>query len=116
MILKLLQEFSQTNTPVSDFIKPYQKYYHSGEINFTVADKETIFKKIEVKYSKGKINKLDGITIEYPNFWFNLRGSNTEPKIRLNLEAITKKIMQEKTNELKLLIKQTKEVNRGKSR
>lgn len=116
MILKLLQEFSQIDAPVSEFIKPYQKYYHSGEINFTVRDKEAIFKKIEAKYKDGNINKLDGITVEYPSFWFNLRGSNTESKIRLNLEALTKKIMIEKTNELRLLIKQTKEVKRGKIR
>ncbi len=106
IILKLLQEFSESNKSVSEYIKPYQKYYHSGEINSQVEKNyDDIFKEIEKKYSEGKINKLDGITVEYPDFWFNVRGSNTESKLRLNLEAKTKKIMREKKDEILEIIR-----------
>ncbi len=102
--LKLLQEFSETDKPISEYIKPYQKYFHSGEINRVVENKEIVFKKIEKKYNDAKINKLDGITIEYPDYWFNVRGSNTESKIRLNLEAKTEKLMKEKRDEVLKII------------
>lgn len=106
MILKLLEEFSKINVSVSEYIKPYQKYFHSGEINSSVEKKyEEIFNLIEEKYKDAKISRLDGITVEYPQFWFNVRGSNTEPKLRLNLEAIDKKTMEEKRDEVLKIIR-----------
>jgi phosphomannomutase len=104
IILKLLQEFSSKHIPISEQIAPYKKYFHSGEINREVKNKEKIFKLLEKKYKTGKINKLDGITVEYKDFWFNVRGSNTENKMRLNLEAIDKKIMEKKRDEVLKLI------------
>jgi phosphomannomutase len=104
--LKLLEEFSLSGKSVSKYIKPYQKYYHSGEINSVVPDKEGVFKKIENKYHDAKINRMDGITVEYDDFWFNVRGSNTEPKIRLNLEATSKKMMEKNRDEILQLINQ----------
>ena len=106
MILKLLQEFSQSGKTAAEFIKPYKKYYHSGEINSVVENKEAVFAKIEKMYQDGRINKLDGITVEYSDFWFNVRGSNTEPKLRLNLEAKTKEIMEEKRDEVLKIIRE----------
>jgi len=106
VILKLLQEFSESGKSVSEYIKPYQKYFHSGEINSIVEQKyENIFQQIEKNYKDAKINKLDGITIEYPDFWFNVRGSNTEPKLRLNLEAKTKEMMEKKRDEVLEIIR-----------
>ncbi len=104
MILKLLKEFSSKNIPISEQVAPYKKYFNSGEINQEVKDKEKIFKLLEKKYIDGKINKLDGITVEYKNFWFNVRGSNTENKMRLNLEAIDKKTMEDKRDEVLKII------------
>jgi len=103
--LKMLIEFSQVNMKVSEYIKQYQKYFHSGEINRIVDSKEKVFQVLKEKYSNAKISELDGVTVEYDNFWFNVRGSNTEPKIRLNLEAISKEIMEEKRDEVLKLIK-----------
>ena len=105
MILKLLIIFSASDLPISEQIKPYKKYFQSGEINRSVNDKNSVFAAIENKYSDAKINKLDGVTITYPDFWFNVRGSNTEPKIRLNLEAISQEIMEKKRDEVLELIK-----------
>ncbi len=105
IIGKLLQEFSRSNQKISDYIKPYQKYYHSGEINFSVKDKQNVFSAIEKTYGSEKIIKIDGITVETEKFWFNIRGSNTEEKVRLNLEATSQEIMEEKTKEISHIIK-----------
>ncbi len=105
IILKLLQEFSATNKTISEQIAPYKKYFHSGEINSEIKDKEKIFKTLEKKYSTGEINKLDGLTITYKDFWFNVRASNTENKMRLNIEAISKKIMIKKRDEILKIIR-----------
>lgn len=105
MILKLLLVFSGSELPISEQVKQYKKYFLSGEINRDVKDKDLVFKTIEEKYSSGKINKLDGVSVELPDFWFNVRGSNTEPKIRLNLEAISQEIMEKKRDEVLELIK-----------
>lgn len=105
MILKLLILFSASDKSISEQIKPYKKYFLSGEINRTVADKNSVFSAIKEKYADGKINELDGVSVEYPDFWFNVRGSNTEPKIRLNLEAVSQEIMEQKRDEVLNLIK-----------
>jgi phosphomannomutase len=104
VILKLLEEFSKQDKAISEQITPYQKYYHSGEINRDVENKNAVLEKLEKEYQNGEINKLDGITVNFPNFWFNVRASNTENKIRLNLEAINEKIMKEKKEEILKII------------
>lgn len=103
--LKILEELSQSNLSFADYIKPYQRYAHSGEINSRVADVNKKIEEIKEKYSDGRQNNLDGITVEYPDFWFNVRPSNTEPLLRLNLEAKTKELMEEKRDELLGIIK-----------
>jgi len=105
VILKILEELSTANISASEYFSPYNKYYHSGEINLEVQDKEVLLKKIIEKYKDGKINLLDGVSVTYEDFWFNVRASNTEEKIRLNLEAITKKTMEEKTQAVLKFIK-----------
>ena len=78
-----------------------ENYPCSGEINSSVQDVGTILKRVEAKYSDGKIDHIDGLSVEYPEWRFNLRGSNTEPVIRLNVEARKNKVlMDEKTQEL----------------
>lgn len=104
MILKLLTEFSNINMPISAYIKPYKKYFASGEINCEVGDKEVVFEKIKKTFSGEKINDLDGISVFLKDYWFNVRGSNTEEKIRLNLEAINEELAKQKTKELLELI------------
>ena len=106
LIAKFLKFLSEKDMPFSEVIKPYQKYFHSGEINFKVKSVVEKLKEIEEKYSDGEINKLDGVTVEYSDWWFNVRGSNTEPVIRLNLEAKSKELMEEKTEEISKFIEQ----------
>jgi len=91
VILKILGELSVSGKSFSDLIKPFKKYFHSGEINSSVIDKEGVIKKLAGVFHDAKdINYLDGLTVEYDDFWFNVRPSNTEPLLRLNLESKTK--------------------------
>lgn len=88
-------------------VKPLKRYFHSGEINFEVSDKERKIEEIAQKYQNqpdAHVSYLDGLKIEFTDWWFNLRPSNTEPLLRLNLEAKTKKLMEKKKQELKALI------------
>lgn len=104
--LKLLQEISASGKSFSQYVEPYQRYFHSGEINSTVEDVVGKIEEVKEKYKDGKQNDLDGITVEYEDWWFNVRGSNTEPKIRLNLEARKQELMEEKRDEVLKLIRQ----------
>ena len=86
--------------PVSGLIKPLQRYHSSGELNFKVDDKQEMMVQLVKKYKDGDIDNLDGVTMRYKQWWFNCRPSNTEPLLRLNVEAKTKKLLDEKLAEL----------------
>lgn len=103
--LKLLQKLSEKNITLADYVKPLKKYFHSGEINFKVADKNAVLEKLKEKFADAKISDLDGLTFEYPDFWFNVRASNTESLLRLNLEGINAEIVKQKVEEIEKLIK-----------
>jgi phosphomannomutase len=98
--LKILQELSESGMTFSEYTKPYEKYFNSGEINSEVDDASRKIEEIKQKYADGKQNDLDGIYVEYPDWWFNVRPSNTEPVLRLILEARTNELMEEKRDEL----------------
>lgn len=99
-VVMLLNLMNETGQKMSDLVADLKKYYHSGEINSDVLDKNAVFEKLKEKYADGKLDTLDGVRIDYQNWWFNVRASNTEPKIRLNLEAKTKELMEEKKDEV----------------
>ncbi len=103
--LKLLAEISQSGLSLAEYARPFEKYFHSGEINTKVADPDAVIQAIKDTYADGNQNTLDGLTVEYPDFWFNVRKSNTEPLLRLNLEAAASNIMKEKTEEVLKLIR-----------
>lgn len=104
ILFKLLEQMKLSSKNLSEIVKPYQKYFHSGEINFKVDNKEKIIKKIEDKYKDGEKTKIDGVRIDYDDYWFLVRPSNTEPVLRLIIEAKTNKLLKEKEKELKELI------------
>lgn len=80
-------------------------YFRSPELNFEIQDKEKVLEQVRSRYTDGKQDFSDGITVEYQDWWFNVRPSNTEPLLRLMLEADTKKLLEEKQKELVALIK-----------
>jgi len=101
-----LNLLAKESKPLSKLAAPLKKYHQSGEINSKVDDKESKLKEIEKKYSDAqKILHIDGISIYYNDWWFNVRPSNTEPLLRLNLEADTEDLMKEKTKEVLDLIR-----------
>ena len=86
----MLQELSRADAPLSDFRKPFERYEASGEINTSVRDAQEVMKAVSEKYSAFPQDWIDGLTVECGDWWFNLRPSNTEPLLRLNLEAATR--------------------------
>lgn len=80
------------------------RFYHSGEINFKVANSQAVLSKLKEKFADSKIEAFDGLLFTYPNWWFNIRLSNTEPLLRLNLEADSQELMEEKLREVKNII------------
>jgi len=104
---KIMQLMKSEKKKLSELIKPLKKYFSSGEINFEVKEKEGKIREIEEIYSKGAANifKLDGLSIEYNDWWFNVRPSNTEPVLRLIIEAKTKELMEQKKDEISRIIK-----------
>ena len=97
---------AQTGRSLGDLVgEMISKYPCSGEINFTVKSVPETLDRVEKNYSDGKIDKLDGLSIEYPKWRFNLRGSNTEPVIRLNVETRgDRELLDEKTREIESLV------------
>ncbi len=106
VLLKILEIISSTGKNLSELILPFKKYFHSGEINFNeIKNKNKILEIMEKRYKNGKINHLDGLRIDFKNWWFLVRPSQTEPVLRLVIEAKTKEIFEEKKKELIELIK-----------
>ncbi|MFT3787057.1 MAG: phosphomannomutase/phosphoglucomutase [Tepidisphaeraceae bacterium] len=101
----LLSVLSKQDKPLSELMKPYKRYAQSGEINFEVEDKDGTIVRLAEMYKKAKIDYLDGITVDTGDgWWFNVRKSNTEPMLRLNLEARDPKMLADKLAELKKVL------------
>jgi phosphomannomutase len=92
-----LGELSSAEQPLSDVLAPFRKYFDSGEINSRVDDPKAKVEHIAVALADGRQDRLDGLTVEYPDWWFNVRPSNTEPLLRLNVEATTAELLARKT-------------------
>ena len=107
-LMKVLSCLKRHNKPLSKLVKPIERYFHTRELNFQVDDKDAKINQIKEHYqAKAKnIFELDGLSVEFDDWWFNLRKSNTEALLRLNLEADTKKLMEKKRDEVMKLIKQ----------
>ncbi len=100
-VLALANIVGRAGVPLSELIAPLRKYYASGEINSQVTrEPQEILAEIRGKYADGRVSELDGVSVEYADWWFNVRCSNTEPLVRLNLEAKTAALMESKRDEL----------------
>jgi phosphomannomutase len=86
----------ETGRPLSELVAPLRRYFATGEINFHVDDKEGMIRRLQGDFSDGEIDFVDGITVQYEDWWFNVRPSNTEPLLRLVLEARSADLMEEK--------------------
>ena len=96
---------SQSKQPLSEMIRPIQRYFASGEINSEVEDVKKVVAILKSRFADGQAIELDGLSVQYPDWWFNVRASNTEPLIRLNLEAKTRATMERRRDELLAIIR-----------
>jgi phosphomannomutase len=102
VILGLL---AKKDRPLSELVQPLRgRYAQSPEVNIEVADKQKAMAAVEKRFAKGRIDRLDGVSIEFDDFWFNVRPSNTEPLLRLRLEARDAEIARARTEEIRKIL------------
>jgi phosphomannomutase len=104
--LMMLELLGREAKPLSQVLAPLRARYHiSGEINSRVADVDKALAKIEKRYGDAQLLKMDGLSVDYPDWHFNVRPSNTEPLLRLNLEADSPEAMEGRRDEVLALIR-----------
>jgi phosphomannomutase len=104
----VLDQVSKAGVPLSGLLAPFDRYRSSGEINSEVADQAAKIEEIAAAYPEGRQDRLDGLTVSFDDWWFNVRASNTEPLLRLNVEARTSELLEEKTAEVLSIIRDGK--------
>ena len=87
----VLELLSKAQQPLSEVLRPFDRYAASGEINTKVDDPHAVIERVAAAYADAEQDRLDGLTVDLGDWWFNLRPSNTEPLLRLNLEAPTRR-------------------------
>ena len=97
----VLEQLSIRKIPLSELRKPYERYAASGEINTKVDDPLVVIERVAAAYADADQDRLDGLTVDFGDWWFNLRPSNTEPLLRLNLEAATHADVEERVAQVK---------------
>jgi phosphomannomutase len=101
----VLDQLSAADLPLSQLLAPFRRYCASGEINSQVGDQQGTIERIAASFTDGRQDRTDGLTVEFEDWWFNVRPSNTEPLVRLNVEARTEDLLREKTGEVLSLIR-----------
>jgi phosphomannomutase len=104
-VLAVANIVSRSGKPLSALVAPIRRYFASGELNNEVHDPAAAIERLKASYRDGRMILLDGVSVEYPDWWFNVRASNTEPLIRLNVEARSKAQMESKRDELLAMIR-----------
>jgi len=102
--LIVLEAMSREGRPLSELLRPLDRYSASGEINFRVTDAHAVIEQVSSVFAADQQDRLDGLTVDCGDWWFNLRPSNTEPLLRLNLEAATPASRDAHVTELRQLI------------
>lgn len=103
-LVSVLKVLSESGKKLSEVVEELRRSYESGEFNFKVTNAPEILEAIRQKYNDGELETMDGVSITYPNWRVNVRTSNTEPLLRLNLESYDEATMKEKFEEVKALI------------
>jgi phosphomannomutase len=103
--LVVLEQLSQAGVPLSELRKPFERYAASGEINTRVADQKAAMEKVAEAFAGAPKDTLDGLSVDAGTFWFNVRPSNTEPLLRLNLEAPDAETCRRGTDQVLALIR-----------
>jgi phosphomannomutase len=95
----VLAELSSAGVPLSELLAPLRRYHASGEINSEVVDQAAAIEDLSRAFADGRQDRLDGLTVEFDDWWFNARPSNTEPLLRMNVEAVSEELLKERTAE-----------------
>jgi phosphomannomutase len=95
-VIEALNHLRETGRPLSELVAPLERYFATGEVNFHVDDKEGMIRRLAEDFADGEVDYLDGVTVQFDDWWFNVRPSNTEPLLRLVLEARSRELMDEK--------------------
>jgi phosphomannomutase len=98
--LLVLEALKRDGRSFSAIVRDIRKYFFSGEMNFAVPDGARIVREMRQRYAGGRLTDIDGIRVDYPDWWFNIRTSNTEPLLRLVVEAATEEGLAERKEEL----------------
>jgi phosphomannomutase len=101
----VLEQLSKSDRPLSELRVPFERYAMSGEINTRVPDPPAVIERIAAEFAAAEQDRLDGLTVDVGDWWFNLRPSNTEPLLRLNLEARDRAACDEHTREVLALVR-----------
>jgi phosphomannomutase len=101
----VLEALSRQDQPLSAVIQPFRRYWDSGEINTEVADPAGKVEELAAAFADATQDRMDGLTVEYPDRWFNVRPSNTEPLLRLNVEASGEELGRRSTDEILAIIR-----------
>lgn len=96
---------STSGKPLSEHVAPLLRYSCSGEVNSTVSDPLAVFERLREAFPAGQLTELDGLSIEFDDWWFNVRRSNTEPLVRLNLEANNAALMESRRDQVLSIIR-----------
>jgi phosphomannomutase len=100
-----LERLSVAGVPLSELLAPLRRYHASGEINTEVTDQAAAIDAVSDAFAEGRADRLDGLTVEFDDWWFNVRPSNTEPLLRLNVEARTEDLLKRQTEEVLRVIR-----------
>lgn len=109
-LVELVNIVSAADKQLSELIEPFKRYPTSGEINQVVSDRKAALDSLEGKYRDGHIDHLDGLSVDYPDWWFNARPSQTEPVLRLNIGATDPVVLEEKQ---RILLEQMSDIAKG---
>jgi phosphomannomutase len=105
-IIAMVNLLARTAKPLSALVDAHRRYFQSGELNFTVANKAEALERVRARYADGNQSFIDGITIEYPTWWTNVRPSNTEDLLRMNVEAESADELARRVDELGAFVRE----------
>ena len=105
--MMVLEQLSRSGGTLSELLAPLKRYEASGEINTVVSDVHAVIDHVATHYADQQTDRLDGLTVDLGDWWFNLRPSNTEPLLRLNLEAADRRAVDARVAEVQAVMAET---------
>jgi phosphomannomutase len=115
-MLMAAEVLSEADRPLSELVDSLDPYFRSGEINVRVRNATKTLEKVDKEYREARIDRTDGITVSFEDWWFNVRPSNTEPLLRLNVEATSADLLEEKKAEVLTIVQGRRRTSKAKAK